>query len=169
MHRHGLVFGVVGWSGSGKTTLVEKVIPRLVARGLRVSTVKHAHHAFEPDTPGKDSHRHRVAGAREVLVMGGQRWALIHEHGTDSEPPFEDLLAQMQPADVVLVEGFKTHPHPKLEVWAKGVRGEPLFVDDPTVVAVASDDLEKAGELPLFRRDDVGAVAAFIDASRRDS
>jgi molybdopterin-guanine dinucleotide biosynthesis protein B len=166
VRRHGLIFGVVGWSGSGKTTLVEKLIPRLVARGLAVSTVKHAHHAFEPDTPGKDSHRHRVAGAREVLVMGGQRWALIHEHGADSEPPFEELLAQMQPADIVLVEGFKTHPHAKLEVWAQGVRGEPWHRTDPTVVAVASDDLADAEGLPLFRRDDVEAVAAFIVASR---
>src|SRR4029450_3712445 len=110
------IIGLAGWSGSGKTTLLAKVIPRIVARGLKVSTLKHAHHAFDVDQPGKDSHTHRMAGATEVLVSSSNRWALVHELGGDAELTVEALLEKPSPVDLVLVEGYKREPHPKLEV-----------------------------------------------------
>jgi molybdopterin-guanine dinucleotide biosynthesis protein B len=110
------IFGLAGWSGSGKTTLLAALIPELAARGLTVSTIKHAHHEFDIDRPGKDSWRHRQAGAREVMVASSRRWALMHELRDAPEPPFEDLVARMSPVDLLLVEGWKWHPHPKLEV-----------------------------------------------------
>src|SRR5258708_30104944 len=119
------IIGLAGWSGSGKTTLLTKVIPRIVARGLRVSTLKHAHHDFDVDVPGKDSHSHRVAGATEVLVGSSRRWALMHELRGASEPTLGELLAKLSPVDLVLIEGYKAAPHPKLEVY-RGALGEPL-------------------------------------------
>lgn len=159
------VFGLAGWSGSGKTTLLVKLLPELAARGLRVSTVKHAHHAFDVDKPGKDSWRHREAGAVEVMVASAHRWALMHEHREPGapEPSLDELLRHMSAVDLVLVEGFKRYPHPKLEVHRPAL-GKPLLCrDDPSVVAVATDaPLPADVSLPTLDLGDAGAVAAFI-------
>src|SRR5947209_2221251 len=133
------VIGIAGWSGSGKTTLLTKVIPRLVAQGLRVSTLKHAHHAFDIDRPGKDSHRHRLAGASEVLVGSSARWALVHELRGQAEPTLAQLLAKLARVDLVLVEGYKRERHPKLEVHRAELRKPLLHPDDPAIVAIASN------------------------------
>ena len=155
------IFGLAGWSGSGKTTLMEKLIPAIVARGFRVSTVKHAHHTFDIDTPGKDSHRHRSAGATEVMIGSSRRWALIHELRDTPEPSLDSLLTKLTPVDIVLVEGFKRYPHAKLEIH-RSANGKPwLHPDDPGVVAVASDTAPPA-DLPHFHLDDVDAIAAFV-------
>ena len=155
------IFGFAGWSGSGKTTLIEKLIPRFVGAGLRVALIKHAHHAFDVDQPGKDSYRHRHAGASEVLVTSSRRWVLMHELRGAQEPSFEEQIKRLSPCDLVLVEGFKHAPIPKLEVW-RAATGEPLLhPNDPHIVAIASD----AGvETPLPRLDlnDDAAVARFI-------
>jgi molybdopterin-guanine dinucleotide biosynthesis protein B len=132
------VIGIVGWSGSGKTTLLISVLPLLRAEGLTVSTVKHTHHGFDMDRPGKDTYRHRVAGAHEVLVAAGSRWALLHEV-MGPEPGLPDLLARLAPVDIVLVEGFKSHPFPKLEVHRPALGKPPIWPDQPDVVAIASD------------------------------
>jgi molybdopterin-guanine dinucleotide biosynthesis protein B len=132
------VLGVVGWSGSGKTTLLVALLPLLRAFGLTVSTVKHTHHGFDMDRPGKDTFRHREAGAQEVLVSSGERWALLHEV-SGPEPALPELLARMQPVDVVLVEGFKSHPFPKLEVYRPVLGKPPIWLTEAEVVAVATD------------------------------
>src|SRR5215472_2468511 len=133
------IFGLAGWSGSGKTTLMTALIPEFVSRGIAVSTIKHAHHSFDIDKPGKDSWHHRQAGAREVMVASGQRWALMHELRGAAEPSLDELLARMSPVDLVLVEGFKSHPHDKLEIHRPAL-GKPLLcLEDRHVVAVASD------------------------------
>jgi molybdopterin-guanine dinucleotide biosynthesis protein B len=133
------VIGLAGWSGAGKTTLLTRIIPRLVGRGLTVSTVKHAHHAFDVDHPGKDSYAHRVAGATEVLVSSAVRFALMHELRGEKELDLAQLLGKLSPVDLVIVEGFKREPHPKLEVY-RAVVGKPcLYLDDPDIVAIASD------------------------------
>ncbi len=140
-------FGVVGWSGSGKTTLLIELLPELTGRGLRISTIKHTHHGFTIDRPGKDSHRHREAGAKEVVIASASRWAMIHELRGDPEPDMTALIARMTPVELVLVEGFKSHPHDKLEVYRPSL-GKPLLCrEDPTVVAVASD--EAVPDLPV--------------------
>src|SRR6266540_5522240 len=133
------IIGLAGWSGSGKTTLLAKVIPRLVVRGLKVSTLKHAHHGFDVDQPGKDSHTHRAAGATEVLVSSANRWALVHELRGQAEPALGALLAKLSPVDLVLVEGYKREPHPKLEVHRAAVGMPLLALADPAIVAIASD------------------------------
>jgi molybdopterin-guanine dinucleotide biosynthesis protein MobB len=163
-----MLFGIAGWSGSGKTTLLRRLIPALVARGVTVSTIKHAHHSFDLDTPGKDSHTHRMAGATEVLVGSAARYALIHELRGAAEPSLDDLAARLSPVDLVLVEGFKHGRHPKLEVW-RGVTGKPpLWPDDPAVVAVASDAPVPGCTLPVLALDDAEAIAGFvIDRMRR--
>jgi molybdopterin-guanine dinucleotide biosynthesis protein MobB len=155
-------FGLAGYSGSGKTTLVRALIPALVARGLSVSTVKHAHHDFDVDQPGKDSYEHRQAGAGEVLVSSARRWALMHEHRGDREPTLDELLAKLGPCDLVLVEGFKGETHPKLEVHRPSVGKPRLAGAVPGVVAVASDEPLDAGGLPVLDLNDVDAVADFI-------
>lgn len=156
------VLGIAGWSGSGKTTLLVQLIPALTGRGLRISTIKHAHHDFDVDQPGKDSWRHREAGATEVLVASGRRWALMHEHRDAAEPPLDVLLAKLEPVDLVLVEGFKRDPHPKLEVWRAATGKPPLYPDDPTIIAVASDDpVDDRHQLPI---DDIPAIADFVVA-----
>lgn len=154
------IFGLAGWSGAGKTTLVVRLIPVFVARGLRVSTVKHAHESFDIDLPGKDSYEHRKAGAAEVLVSSRQRWAMIHESSGAPEPSLDDLLARLSPADLVLVEGFKRHAHDKLEVHRDGKAF--LYPEDPHIVAIASDAAVPDCGRPVFQRDDVAAVARFI-------
>lgn len=162
------VLGVVGWSGSGKTTLLVALLPLLRAHGLHVSTVKHAHAGFDMDRPGKDSHRHRQAGAHEVLVAGAGRWALLHEVEGE-EPPLPALLAQLDPVDLVLVEGFKTHPFPKLEVHRPALGKPPIWPSQPDVVAVATDDAAFACPRTVLPLSAPSAIAdwllRFLDAA----
>ena len=156
------VFGLAGWSGSGKTTLLVRLIPALVARGLSVSTIKHAHHAFDVDRPGKDSHSHRLAGAREVMVSSANRFALMHELRGAPEPTVEELVARMSPVDLLLIEGFKHHAHDKLEVHRPAL-GKPLLAPgDPRVVAVASDAPLEGLPVPSLPLDDIEAIAGFV-------
>lgn len=156
------VIGITGWSGAGKTTLLAKLIPRLVARGVRVSTVKHAHHAFDIDQPGKDSHTHRMAGATEVVVSSANRWALVHELRGAAEPTLPELLVKLAPVDLVIVEGFKRATHPKLEVFRAANGNPPLHPDDPHIVAVASDAPVPAARVPVVGLDDIDAVADLM-------
>jgi molybdopterin-guanine dinucleotide biosynthesis protein B len=156
------VIGIAGWSGAGKTTLLAKLIPRLAGRGMRVSTVKHAHHAFDVDQPGKDSHTHRMAGATEVLVSSVNRWALVHELRGTAEPTLGDLLAKLAPVDLVIVEGFKHGAHPKLEIYRAALGKPPLHPDDPHIVAVASDAPVPAARVPVVALDDVDAIADLM-------
>ncbi len=154
--------GLAGWSGSGKTTLLSRLVPELIGYGLRVSTIKHAHHAFDIDQPGKDSYVHRMSGASEVLVSSANRWALMHELRGAREPDLDQLLAKLAPVDLVLVEGFKRHPHPKLEVFRRA-NGKPLLApNDPSILAVASDGAVTETTLPVLNIDDVPAIASFI-------
>jgi molybdopterin-guanine dinucleotide biosynthesis protein B len=156
------VIGIAGWSGAGKTTLVIRLLPALIERGLSVSTIKHAHHAFDVDQPGKDSYRHRSAGAREVLISSRHRWALMHEHLEEFETPLPDLLARLTPVDLVLVEGFRDYPHTKIEIYRESL-GKPLLAsDDPNVVAVASDTAVAGLDVPVLDLDDENAIAEFI-------
>jgi molybdopterin-guanine dinucleotide biosynthesis protein B len=142
--------------------MLAKLIPRLTARGVRVSTVKHAHHAFDVDQPGKDSHTHRMAGATEVLVSSANRWALVHELRGAAEPTLPELLAKLAPADLVIVEGFKHGAHPKLEIYRAAVGKPPLHPDDPHIVAVASDAPIVGARVPVVALDDVDAVADLM-------
>jgi molybdopterin-guanine dinucleotide biosynthesis protein B len=156
------IFGLAGWSGSGKTTLMTRLLPELIRRGVVVSTLKHAHHSFDIDQPGKDSWRHREAGAREVMVASEKRWALVHEHRGDGEPPLAALVAMMMPVDLLLVEGFKRADHPKLEVHRVEL-GKPLLCrEDEHIVAIASDAPIAGLSLPEFALDDVPAIARFV-------
>jgi molybdopterin-guanine dinucleotide biosynthesis protein B len=157
------VFGVTGWKNSGKTTLVTRLIAEFGRRGLRVSTVKHAHHDFDIDKPGADSFRHREAGAGEVLIVSNRRWALMHELREEEEPRLETMLARLSPCDLVLVEGYKREHHAKIEVRRQGAgSADPLQPHDPTIVAVASDIPTETGGLPLFDLEDVSGIAEFI-------
>jgi molybdopterin-guanine dinucleotide biosynthesis adapter protein len=154
-------FGFAGWSGSGKTTLIEQLIPRFVRQGLRVSLIKHAHHTFDVDQPGKDSYRHRHAGASEILVTSSRRWVLMHELRGAAEPPFDEQVRHISPCDLLLVEGFKHAPIPKLEVW-RAETGEPLLhPNDPHIVGVATD-ARIDSKLPVLDLNDVDAIASFI-------
>jgi len=155
------IFGLAGWSGSGKTTLLAALIPELVARGLSVSTIKHAHHEFDVDRPGKDSWRHREAGATEVMVASSRRWALMHELRDAPEPSLDELVARMSPVDLLLVEGFKRQPHAKLEVHRPSLGMPLIYPGDPHVVAIATDE-PFAAPLPLLPLGDAGAIAAFL-------
>lgn len=156
------IFGIVGWKNSGKTTLVAALVREFGARGLRVSTVKHAHHAFDLDRPGKDSWQHRNAGAQEVLIASHGRWALLHELRGAPEPPLAELLGHMSPVDLVLVEGFKDETHPKLEVRRNGIKGSLLADADPHIVAIATDTVIAPQAKPVFALNDVAAIADFI-------
>jgi len=156
------LFGIAGWSGSGKTTLLAGLVPALIAHGLTVSTVKHAGHGFDLDQPGKDSHRHRAAGATEVLITSPERWALVHEVRNAIEPPLPELLARMTPVDLVLIEGFKGAPHEKLEVWRSDNGKPPLFPEDPHIVALACDRPPPGCALPVMPVDDIAAITAFV-------
>ena len=161
------LIGLAGWSGSGKTTLLAKLLPVLVARGRVVSTIKHAHHAFDVDQPGKDSHTHRVAGAHEVLVSSAKRWALMHELRGEAEPTLAELVPRLARVDLVIVEGFKTHSHAKLEVH-RGAVGKPLlYPHDANIVALASDARPPSLELPYADLADVAAVADLVDELAR--
>ena len=155
------VFGFAGWSGSGKTTLIEQLIPRFVLRGLKVSLIKHAHHLFDIDQPGKDSWRHREAGASEVLITSDQRWVLMHELRDEAEPDLERQLERFSPCDLILVEGYKHADIPKLEVHRPSTGKPLLHPDDPNIVAIAADAPLASG-VPLLDLNDPDAVAAFI-------
>ncbi|PWR18468.1 molybdopterin-guanine dinucleotide biosynthesis protein B [Zavarzinia aquatilis] len=158
------LIGFAGWSGSGKTTLVTRLIPALIATGRTVSTIKHAHHDFDVDQPGKDSHNHRVAGAAEVIVASSRRFALMHEHRGASEWTLDQLLAKLSPVDVVIVEGFKRDPIPKIEVYRADV-GKPLLQpDDPHIVAVAAPHAPAGIPVPWLNLDDLGAIVDFLIA-----
>ena len=155
------LYGVVGWKNAGKTGLMERLVTEITGRGISVSTVKHAHHSFDVDHPGKDSFRHRVAGATEVLLASRNRFALMHELRGSDEPTLQELLTHLAPVDLVLVEGYKRDTHPKIEAH-RAETGNPLIAsDDPSVAAVASDvplDLDR----PVFDLNDTGAIADFI-------
>jgi molybdopterin-guanine dinucleotide biosynthesis protein B len=155
------VIGLAGWSGAGKTTLLAGVIPHLLGQGLRVSVIKHAHHSFDVDIPGKDSWVHRQSGAEEVLVSSGKRWALMHELRGAAEPLLPELLKKMSRVDLVVVEGFKSEPHRKIEVHRLANGKPPLFPDDPAITGIATDaQLETA--LPVAHLDDIPAIAAMM-------
>ena len=160
--QHSAVFGLAGWSGSGKTTLVEQVVSHIVGLGYDVATVKHAHHHFDADIPGKDSFRHRQAGARQVLVSSAQRSALFSEHVSSDEPDLPQLLQRLAPADLVLVEGFKKYPIEKIEIFRPTLGKSRLYPDDDLVMAVASDEALDDCPLPVFDLSDIAAIADFI-------
>lgn len=158
------VFGVTGWSGSGKTTLMRALIPALVGRGLSVSTMKHAHHTFDVDKPGKDSYEHRQAGATEVMISSAGRWALMHELRGAPEPNVADLVRHMTPVDLLLIEGFKDEAHDKLEVHRPALGKAPLYPESPSIVAVASDEEIAGLALPRLDLNDVAAIGDFVIA-----
>jgi molybdopterin-guanine dinucleotide biosynthesis protein B len=156
------VLGLAGWSGSGKTTLLVRLLPELIRRGVSVSTVKHAHHEFDVDRPGKDSYEHRAAGAKEVLVASSRRFALMHELRGAREPTLDELLAKLAPVDLVLVEGYKRDAHDKIEVY-RASAGKPLLCrDDPSFIAIASDAPVPGVSLPLLPLDKPPEIADFI-------
>jgi molybdopterin-guanine dinucleotide biosynthesis adapter protein len=160
-----LVLGLVGWGGSGKTMLLKRLIPLLVARGLRIATLKHAHHDFDVDVPGKDSHEHRKAGASEVIVCSARRWAQMHELRDEPEPSLAALLRKLAPCDLILIEGFKRQSHPKLEVFRPALGKAPLFPDDPRVCAVVTDAVLPDNHPPVVDINDVQAVAKVVLAA----
>ncbi len=157
------VIGVAGFKNAGKTTLVEKLVSELTRRGHRISTIKHAHHSFDIDHEGRDSFRHRKAGASEVAVVSRHRWAIIHEMRDEKEPSLEEILAKLAPCDLVIVEGYKRDGHDKIEVRNLELDHPILAGDDPTVVAIAANGAMPEGPVPLFDRDDVTALASFIE------
>lgn len=155
------IFGFAGWSGSGKTTLIEKLIPLFVARELRVSLIKHAHHTFDFDQPGKDSYRHRHAGCQEVLVSSSRRWALLRELRGAPEPGFAELIERLSPCDLVLVEGFKRENIPKLEVYRAAVGEALLHPQDRNIIAIACEPRLQT-DLPQFDLNDVTGISEFV-------
>src|SRR3978361_804112 len=158
------VIGLAGWSGAGKTTLLTRLIPYFIAKGIRVSVIKHAHHNFDVDVPGKDSWVHRQSGAEEVLVSSGKRWALMHELRGATEPPLPELLGKMERVDLGVVEGFKSEPHRKIEVH-RAANGKPfLFPEDPAISGIASDTSVET-TLPSVHLDDIPAIAAMMERS----
>jgi molybdopterin-guanine dinucleotide biosynthesis protein B len=158
------VIGLAGWSGAGKTTLLSRIIPHLLKQRLRVSVIKHAHHNFDVDVPGKDSWVHRQSGATEVLVSSGMRWALMHELREASEPRLPELLTRLSPVDLVVVEGFKSEPYRKIEVHRAANGKAMLFPDDPAIVGIATDTAVETG-LPVAHLDDIPAIAAMMQRS----
>jgi len=159
------VFGITGWKNSGKTTLTEKLVTELVRRGWSVSTVKHAHHDFDIDKPGADSYRHREAGATEVAIVSGRRWALMHELRGEEEPTLEAILSRLAPSDIVLVEGYKREAHKKIEARRLEAKDRAsLAAGDPNIVAIAADFATESGNLPRFDLDDVQSIADFIES-----
>jgi molybdopterin-guanine dinucleotide biosynthesis adapter protein len=157
------LIGLAGFSGCGKTTLLAKLLPVLIARGRTVSTLKHAHHGFDIDEPGKDSHTHRLAGATEVIVSSARRWALMHELRGEPELTLRELVPRLSPVDLVIVEGYKTHAHPKLEVHRSAVGKPLLYPSDANIVALVSDTRPADVPLPFADLDDVEAVADLVD------
>jgi molybdopterin-guanine dinucleotide biosynthesis adapter protein len=157
------LFGIVGWKNSGKTTLTSRLIAELTRRGYKVAAVKHAHHGFDVDQPGRDSYTFREAGAREVAVVSGKRVAVMHELRDEPEPPLEDVLKRLGGSDLILIEGFKRHHHPKIETRRReAVQQDALGEEFPGIIAIASDHEVETGEVPVFALDDVAAIAGFI-------
>lgn len=156
------IFGIAGYSGSGKTTLIERLIPHIASFGLSVSVIKHAHHGFDVDRKGKDSHRHREAGAGEVLITCSSRWALLHESRDTPEPSLAEYVALLSPCDIVLVEGFKSDPLPKLEVYRPVTGKPPLWPTMADIVAVSSDTALVGLPVPILNLDDAMSIATFI-------
>ena len=155
------VYGVTGWKNNGKTKLVERLVTEMTGRGLSISTIKHAHHAFDVDHPGRDSYRHRQAGAQEVLVGSGARWALIHELRGADEPTLDDLLARLSPCDLVLIEGYKRSPHPKVEAHRTAAAQALIAEGDDTIRLIATDTPLEI-DRPQLGLDDIPAIADFI-------
>jgi len=158
------IIGVAGFKNAGKTTLVERLVRHLTDRGYLISTVKHAHHSFDIDHEGRDSFRHRAAGASEVAVVSASRWAIIHELRDEAEPPLADILAKLAPCDLVIIEGYKRDGHDKIEVRNLALDHPKLAGDDPTIVAIAATGPIADAPVPVFDRDDVAALADFIIA-----
>ena len=158
------IVGLAGWSGAGKTTLITSVIPVLIRRGLTVATVKHAHHEFDIDLPGKDSWLHREAGASEVAIASSRRWAIVHELRQEAEPPLAEILAKLSPVDLVIVEGFKRHAHPKLEVFRVAIGKPLLYPKDNCIVAIATDAPLPQAQVPVVMLDDVESIANILQA-----
>jgi len=157
------IFGVVGWKNSGKTTLVSRLIAELTRRGFKVAAVKHAHHGFDVDQPGRDSYRFREAGAREVAVVSGRRVAIMHELRDEEEPPLEAVLERLSGSDLILVEGFKAHGHDKIEARRReAAQQTPMLGDMPGIVAIATDHGADTGEVPVYELDDIAGMADFI-------
>jgi len=156
------LFGIIGWKNAGKTTLVVRLVEHFTAQGLKVATVKHAHHDFDIDHPGKDSFKHREAGASQVVIASDQRIAMLRENHDPKPPTLEDTLRWVDPCDLILVEGFKRHPHPKIEVIRGEPKDEPVALTDPSVKAIATDKDRAIGTQPVFDIEDIAAIAAFI-------
>ena len=156
------VIGITGWSGSGKTSLVIRLIPEFRARGFRVATIKHAHHAFDIDSPGKDSYQHRVAGAAEVVVSSSKRWAIMHENRDDAEPALDELLVRMSTADIVLVEGFKNDAHAKIEVHRPSTGADLICTENESIIAIAADAAISGLRIPVLDLNDTPSIADFI-------
>ncbi len=160
------VVSIAGWKNSGKTSLVERLVSELAQRGLRVATVKHAHHDFDVDIPGTDSFRHRHAGAQEVAIVSARRWAVMHELRDEAEPTLEEIVARMSPADIVIVEGWKRGSHPKIELRRKDAGSdEPLAPGDPSIFAIVTDDETNVGNLPVFSPQNIKAITDFLIAT----
>jgi molybdopterin-guanine dinucleotide biosynthesis protein B len=160
------IFGITGWKNSGKTTLTEKLVAELTRRGWRVSTVKHAHHDFDIDKEGTDSFRHRHAGASEVAIVSGRRWALMHELRGEDEPTLDEVLKRLAPCDLVLVEGYKRESHRKIETRRTDAKDTaPLSAGDPTIMAIATDSPITGETLPVFGLDDAATIADFIESA----
>jgi len=157
------IFGVAGYKNAGKTGLMERLVTEITGRGFTVSTLKHAHHAFDIDHPGKDSHRHRTAGAHQVVLSSGNRWAMMTELRGAPEPPLSELLAQMAPVDLILIEGWKRDSHPKIEAYRAETKHPLIAPEDPTIKAIASDTAIQL-DRPVFDLDDTAAIADFIIA-----
>lgn len=155
------VYGVTGWKNAGKTGLMERLVAEIMGRGFSVSTIKHAHHAFDVDQPGTDSFRHRAAGAKEVMLVSGKRFALMHELRDASEPPLQELLAKLTPVDLVLIEGYKREPHPKIEAYRAEAGNDLIAPRDPNIKAVASDT-ELTLDRPVFDLNDTTTIADFV-------
>ncbi len=155
------LYGIVGWKNAGKTGLMERLVAEICGRGFSVSTVKHAHHVFDVDQPGKDSYRHRTAGATEVLLASRKRYALMHELRDEDEPELEALLAKLAPVDLVLIEGYKRDAHPKVEAFRAETKNPLIATDDPTIKAIASDTPLEI-DRPVFDLNDTVAIADFI-------
>lgn len=156
------VFGIAGFKNSGKTTMTARLVEELTGRGYRVSTVKHAHHRFDIDHEGRDSYRHRQAGATEVAIVSRSRWALVHELRDEDEPPLGEILAKLAPCDAVLIEGYKREAHPKIELRRAGLGHPEIAPEDSSIVAIASDGPVGPANVPVFGIDDVPAIADFV-------
>ena len=155
------IFGVIGWKNAGKTTLMERLVATIASRGFTVSTVKHVHHEVDLDQPGRDTYRHREAGAKEVILASASRFALMHENRGE-EASLPDVLSRLAPVDLVLIEGYKRDPHPKIEVWREAAGQPPICTQDPTIRALASDFALSGLPIPLFHMDDAETIASFI-------